>query len=73
MRQVLAYSVQSGLPPALALFGQAHRDAVLKMYLRLRDGRPPVQLWWYSGCAWVHVASRRECRNMRGAAERGTS
>ena len=39
MRQVLAYSVQSGLQPALALFGQAHRDAVLKMYLRLRDGR----------------------------------
>jgi hypothetical protein len=73
MRQVLAYSAQTGLPPALALFGNAHRDDVLKRYLTLRDGRPPVQLWWHGGYRWHHIASRRVCRNMeapaRGSAE----
>ena len=49
VRQALAYSAQCGLPPAIALFGEAHRDDVLKIYLKLRDGQPPIILWWYSG------------------------
>jgi hypothetical protein len=71
MRQVLAYSAQCGLPPALALFGKAHRDEVLELYLRLRDGKPPVQLWWHSGYGWQHITSRRVCRNMRAPERSG--
>jgi hypothetical protein len=65
IRQVLAYSAQCGLPPALALFGDAHHTAVLKMYLKLRDGHPPIELWWHSDSTWWPVTSRRACRNMR--------
>jgi len=44
-RQVLAYSGQRGLPSALALFGQIHRDDLLNLYPKMRDGRPPIQSW----------------------------
>lgn len=63
VRQVLAYSAQCGLPPAVALFGEMHRDKVLKIYLKLRDGRPPVELWWHSHAGWEHISSRVACRN----------
>lgn len=64
VRQVLAYSAQVGLPPSLALFGAMHHDIVLKTYLRLRDGHPAIDLWWYAGWSWEHVSSRKHCRNM---------
>lgn len=63
-RQVLAYSSQCGLPPALALFGQIHRDDLLKLYVKLRDGRPPMQLWWWTGYSWKAISSRKSCHNM---------
>jgi hypothetical protein len=63
-RQVLAYSSQCGLPPALALFGRIHRDDLVKLYVKLRDGRPPVQLWWWTGGSWTAITSRRACCNM---------
>jgi hypothetical protein len=64
VRQVLAYSVQCNKVPAVALFGATHRDEVLRIYLRLRDGKPPVQLWWHSGLRWGRIGSRAACRNM---------
>jgi hypothetical protein len=70
VRQVLAYSAQSALPPVLALFGQAHHSEVLKMYLKLRDGRPPIGLYWHNGYGWQDVSSRAACRNM-GATDTG--
>ena len=63
-RQVLAYSAQCGLPPALALFGPIHRDDLLRFYVKLRDSRPPLALWWWNGYGWEQISSRRVCRNM---------
>jgi hypothetical protein len=63
-RQVLAYSAQCGLPPALALFGPIHRDDLLRFYVKLRDSRPPLALWWWNGGRWDQINSRRVCRNM---------
>jgi hypothetical protein len=65
VRQVLAYAAQTGLPPSLALFGEAHRDLVLKIYLRLRDGSPAIVLWWHNGWRWERITSRAACRNMK--------
>jgi hypothetical protein len=65
VRQVLAYAAQTGLPPSLALFGEAHRDLVLKIYLRLRDGSPAIVLWWHNGWSWERITSRAACRNMK--------
>jgi hypothetical protein len=69
VRQVLAYSVQTGLPPALALFGTIHRDDLLKLYLKLRGdicrgNAGAVGLWWWAGDFWQHISSRARCRNM---------
>jgi hypothetical protein len=72
VRQALAYSAQCALPPAIALFGQTHRDDVLKVYLKLRDGRPPITLWWYSGSDWTRITSRAACLNQE-APEAATS
>ena len=69
VRQVLAYSAQTGLEPTLALFGAAKNDQVLKLYLKLRDGSPRVHLWWYSGRGWESVHSRRCCTVMRAPDE----
>ena len=65
VRQVLAYSVQSQLSPALGLFGVAPRAHVLDVYLRLRDGSPPIALWWYKHGRWVQITSRRACTEVR--------
>jgi hypothetical protein len=67
VRQVLAYSMQCGLPPALALFGETHHDRVLSLYLKLRDGHPAVELWWYSYSSWHRITSRAECTNQSAA------
>jgi hypothetical protein len=63
-RQALGYSAQCGLPPALALFGKVHHEVLLKLYLRFRDGRPPIALWWWNGSRWESIGSRNACRNM---------
>lgn len=65
VRQVLSYAAQSGLAPAIALFGPAHRDDVVRVYVRLRDGHPRIALWWWSERRWHEIYNRRECRNMR--------
>lgn len=70
VRQVLAYAAQTGLPPHVALFGEAHSTHVVKLYLKLRDGRPPITLWWYSGLKWTKINSRRRCTNMPSVPQR---
>jgi hypothetical protein len=66
VRQVLAYAAQSELRPALALFGsKAHHTEVLKLYMKLRDGTPQVELWWRDGRYWRWISNRHECRNMK--------
>jgi hypothetical protein len=65
IRQVLAYSAQCDLPPALALFGNARGSQVLKLYYTLRAGHPPIQMWWHTGERWEHIASEGACRDMR--------
>lgn len=62
VRQALQYAAQSGCEPAVALFGPASKDRVLDIYLRLRDGLPPVQLWWWHEPSWLHISSRAKCR-----------
>lgn len=65
MRQVLAYGMQTGLRPSLALFGKAHgKDDVGRLYKKLRDGTPRVDLWWFNGTYWTHVHANAACRNM---------
>jgi hypothetical protein len=68
IRQALGYSAQCGLPPGVALFGKVHHEALLKLYLRLRDGRPPIALWWWNGGRWESIGSRKACRNMSDVA-----
>ncbi len=64
IRQVLAYSVQAAVPPALAVFGRAARERVLKLYLELRDNKPKIELWWHDGWHWRHISSRTRCITM---------
>jgi hypothetical protein len=63
-QQALAYSMQTGCRPALALFGAADRDTALRIYLKLRDNRPPIELWLYFSWGWERVTSRAACRRM---------
>jgi hypothetical protein len=67
VRQVLAYAAQTGCTPALALFGAASPDRVLRLYLRIRDSRPPIVLWWRDGTVWRAITSRAGCRQQRAA------
>jgi hypothetical protein len=69
VRQVLAYSAQTGLPPAIALFGVIHHDDLLALYLKTRrrayaSAAGTVALWWWNGGTWEHISSRSRCRNM---------
>jgi hypothetical protein len=64
VRQVLAYMAQTGLEPALALFGEARSERVLKMYLKLRDSHPRIHLWWFSTNRWEPITSRSACTTM---------
>lgn len=64
VRQVLAYAAQTGLPPHVALFGAAAPGTVLKVYLALRDGTPPISLWWHSSTRWQPITSRTACGKM---------
>lgn len=61
--QALQYSAQTGCEPAVALFGRADRARVLDIYIRLRDGDVPVQLWWRA-YRWERIGCRRDCRSM---------
>jgi hypothetical protein len=65
VRQALAYSAECGLPPSLALFGAAHHEDVLKIYLKLRDGKPTIRLWWHARNSWQSITARRNCNQMR--------
>ena len=74
VRQALQYAAQTGCAPAVALFGAGmSTDQMLRLYLRLRDGKPPVQLWWYGpACRGEpaeichHINSRGEASACRG-------
>lgn len=70
VRQVLAYSVQCGRAPAVALFGRSDKETLHRLRLRLRDGRPPIALWWYTAYhgdvgPWVEITSRTVCTDAR--------
>ena len=64
VRQALQYAAQSGCVPAVALFGPASSEHLLGLYLRLRDGLPPIQLWWWRDPIWEHISSRAKCRTI---------
>jgi hypothetical protein len=64
-RQVLAYSAQCGLPPALALFGAIRRDEMLRFYLKFREREPVIRLWWWTGYGWKRITARVHCTAMR--------
>lgn len=64
VRQALAYSAQTDLPPAVALFGRGTPGEVLKLYKELGGNWPPIGLWWWTGYTWTQVTSRRSCRFM---------
>ncbi|MEW2383398.1 hypothetical protein AB0873_15085 [Micromonospora sp. NPDC047707] len=55
VRQALAYAGQTGLSPAIALFGP---EDYLRIYLFVRDRLPSLGLWAYRG-RWEQLTSRR--------------
>lgn len=58
-RQALAYAGQTGLDPALALFGDAD---YLKIYDYVRKRLPSLTLWRWNYGAWEWLSSRRLAR-----------
>ncbi|MBM0233195.1 hypothetical protein JNW91_15780 [Micromonospora sp. STR1_7] len=58
IRQVLGYAGQTGLAPAIALFGP---EDYLHIYLFVRDRLPGLGLWVYRG-RWEQVTSRKSAR-----------
>jgi hypothetical protein len=70
VRQVLAYAVQVGLPPAVALFGTVAAERMLAFYEQLSGGqwatRPsvPVALWWWDERTWQPITGRGKCLDM---------
>lgn len=70
MHQALAYSAQTGLPPALALFGAAREDQVRKIYDTLKWGKPFAHLWWYTGSSWLEIRNTGNVRPMKAPQRR---
>ena len=69
--QAVTYSAQCGLPPVLAVFGEIHRDELLRLYLQLRGERfsalipaAHVELWWWAGTQFERINARSRCMNM---------
>jgi len=68
VRQALAYSAQTGLPPAVALFGAVTEEGILNVFGKLvgRFGsspvRVPVALWWWDRTRWEAVTGTGKCR-----------
>jgi hypothetical protein len=64
VRQSLQYAAQTGCRPAVALFGDGiSKDELLKVYRKLRDGRPSIELWWWrreGRWYWHHITSLGE-------------
>lgn len=58
VRQVLGYAGQTGLAPAIALFGP---EDYLAIYLFVRDRLPGLGLWVYR-YRWEQVTSRKDAR-----------
>lgn len=55
LRQVLAYSVETGLKPCLAIYVAGVNDASVKsIHAKLRDEfNSQVELWVYNGRGWI--------------------
>lgn len=70
MHQALAYSAQTGLPPALALFGNAKEEDVLRVFNKIWSGRPRAALWWYTGHSWAEISCASKCRAMKAPPSR---
>lgn len=69
-RQVLAYSAQCGLPPALALFRAIPAAEMLTVLTELRAMDLPglhadfIDLLWWTGQAWQQITSPELCADM---------
>ena len=69
-RQVLAYSAQCGLPPALAIFRAIPAADMLAIFTELRaidlHGLHAnfITLWWWTGQAWQQITSPESCADM---------
>jgi hypothetical protein len=69
-RQVLAYSAQCGLPPALALFRAIPAAEMLGIFTELRAidlhglHADFIDLWWWTGQAWQQITSPALCADM---------
>lgn len=77
-RQVLAYSAQCGLPPALDLFRAIPAAEMLDIFtelraLELRGLRDRfIDLWWWTGQGWRQITSPALCADMPHGAVFGT-
>jgi hypothetical protein len=74
IRQALQYGAQTGCAPAVALFGDCmSADALERIYIKLRDGTPPVQLWFFlpRDERWEEISSRTNARKVGSAARAG--
>ncbi len=69
-RQVLAYSAQCGLPPALALFRAIPAAGMLAIFTELRAmdlhglHADLIDLWWWTGQAWLQITGPELCADM---------
>ncbi len=64
VRQALQYAAQTGCAPAVALFDEDMPPGdVLPLYVRLRDGKPPVGFWWHCAGKWRRIGSCSEARS----------
>lgn len=69
-RQVLAYSAQCGLPPALALFRAIPAAEMLAIFTELRAidlhglHADLIDLWWWTGQVWLQITGPEVCADM---------
>jgi len=69
-RQVLAYSAQCGLPPAIALFRAIPAAEMLAIFTELRAvdlhglHADLIDLWWWTGHAWRQITGPELCVDM---------
>lgn len=70
-RQVIQYAAQCDLKPALAVFGYIHQRVLHDIHNCLQSIELPglrprgsIELWCWTGPAWVHVTQARQVTDM---------
>ncbi len=67
VNQAVSYGAQTGLQPAIAIFGQVDRPEMERIYLKLRDGpggdsvHGLVELWWWTHGRFTQISARKHC------------